>query len=111
MEIFQIILLAFLVFALSRVLLRIKSKEITIREFIFWALIWTIAILVLLFPEIIIELSDYVGIGRGVDVIIYGSIALLFYLLFRLYVKLENIENSITKLVREVAIEKKRKEK
>ena len=111
MEVFQIILLAFLVFALSRVLLRIKSKELSLREFIFWALIWTLAIIIIIFPDIIINLSRHIGIGRGVDVIIYGGVALLFYLIFRLYVKLERIEHSITKLVKEIAIEKKRKEK
>lgn len=53
-------------------------------------------------------LTSYVarrlGIGRGTDVVLYLSIALLFYLIFRLSIALEEIRREITELVRKIAL-------
>jgi len=58
------------------------------------------------------HLATLTGVGRGVDVVIYVAIIILFYLLYRLYIKIENIEREITLIVREIAIlEKEKKEK
>ena len=57
-------------------------------------------------------LSSILGIARGADLIVYVSVVLLFYLIFRLYVKMEKIEQDVTKVVRKIAIDetvKKRK--
>jgi hypothetical protein len=43
-------------------------------------------------------------VGRGVDLVIYISVLILFYLIFRTLVRLDKIEKDITKIVREVAL-------
>ena len=49
-------------------------------------------------------LADRIGIGRGVDLVIYIAIVTLFYLVFRLHMKVELINRQITKVVREKAL-------
>jgi hypothetical protein len=103
MEIIQIIMIVFALFAYSRSVLRSRSKEITSSEFAFWSVIWIAIIIVALIPGITGWLSAPLGIGRGVDIIVYLGIVGLFYLVFRLYVKMEKYRQEITKLVREMA--------
>ncbi|MBT3297518.1 DUF2304 family protein [archaeon] len=107
MEIIQYLIFIFGIFAISRSILRLKSKSISKLEFLFWLGIWLTVIILGLLPNFTTFFSSILGIERGVDAIIYVSIIALFYLLFRLYVKVDEINLEITKLVRELA--KKRK--
>ncbi len=74
--------------------------------FFFWMLVWFIAALIVISPPITTKFAAYFGIGRGADFIIYISIALLFYLVFRIYVMIEDIRHEITALVRHLALQK-----
>mgnify|MGYP001203859899 CR=1 FL=1 len=107
MEIIQIIIVLFALFALSRAFLRFKDNKLTKIEFVFWGLVWVVAIVLSFIPGILGFFSKILGIGRGTDLLIYLSIILLFYLIFRLYVKMESIRKDITLLVRKFAIENK----
>ncbi len=104
LSIIQIVLILFAVFAWSRAFLRMRGKNISIGEFSMWSLIWSAIIIIGLFPDLISRLSELVGIGRGTDLAIYVSIIVLFYLMFRLYVKVDSQSHEVTKLVREIAI-------
>ncbi len=105
----QILAFVFVTFAASRAVLRAKDKKINLFELLFWLCIWGGLIVVVFFPRLTNYLAEFVGIGRGIDVIVYTSIGLLFYLIFRLYVKLEDTERGITQLVREIALIKKKR--
>jgi len=109
MILIQILTLIFILFVVSRTLLRAKDKKISIGELFFWLAIWFGLSFVVFFPGITSQVADLLGIGRGADVITYVSIGILFYLIFRLYVKLEDTERKITLLVRELAFEKNKK--
>jgi len=104
----QILLIIFLLFAVSRVLLQVKSGNITAGSFIFWSGLFFIAIVGVLSPELTSRVARLLGIGRGADVIIYVSIVLLFYLVFRLSIVIEDLRHEITKLVREIALSKEK---
>lgn len=108
MTLIQIIALLFFSFAASRAVLRAKDKKINLIELLFWLSIWLGLIIVVFFPQILSNIASILGIGRGVDVLVYSSISILFYLIFRLYIKLEETEMEITKLVREIALRKKK---
>ena len=100
----QIMLLVFVLFAASRAILQFRGGTIRFGALTFWLLIWTVAIVAIFYPEETTRLAKILGIGRGVDVVVYASIAILFYLVFRLHVYLENIRTEISRLIREVAI-------
>jgi hypothetical protein len=109
MTLIQIILVFFLLFALSRVVLRFRGGQIRAMEFVFWATLFSLAIVGVLLPTELSRLAGILGIGRGVDLIIYISIVALFYLVFRLYVALEDVRHEITQLVRKIALKDAKK--
>lgn len=106
---FQIIIVLFLVFALSRVLLRFRGGQIKQGEFIFWGIIFLVAIFGISLPLEANRFANYLGIGRGVDLVVYVSIAILFYLVFRIYVMLQDIRREMSEVVRKFALENRNK--
>jgi len=103
----SIIIIIFALFAWSRAFLRFKDKKITISEFSFWSFIWAGVVIVAWNPEVISLVSLKVGIQRPIDLVIYSSVLLLFYLNFRLYVKQDKTDSEITEIVRELSLRKK----
>ena len=85
----QIIVILFIVFAWSRAILRLRDRKILVSEFIFWTVIWAAVITTALLPKTADIVSDFFGVSRPIDLAIYLSILLLLYLVFRLYVKHE----------------------
>jgi len=111
MEPIQIVAILFVLFAYSRVILRFKDNKITVKEFIFWSIIWISIIVMAAIPKIAGWFSVLFGIRRPVDLGIYLSIIILFYLIFRIYIKLESLESNLTKITRNVAIKKGKKKR
>jgi len=105
----QIVLLIFIIFAISRVYLRSREKIFSTKTAIFWYLIWLAGLVGVLLPKTTTKLAGLFGVGRGVDVIVYIALALLFYLVFRIYVMIEDLRHEITYLVREIALQKSQK--
>jgi len=105
----EIIIILFALFAFSRVLLKFKDKAIGWTEFLFWTIIWLLLIAVTLLRRKLGFLGEISGMGDPFKVIVILSVVLLFYLVFKLYLMLDNSEQQITKLVREVAIKRKKK--
>jgi len=71
----------------------------------FWMFFWVLADVVVFFPDSTTLFANRLGIGRGSDLITYVSLALVFFVLFRLHVKLHEIQRDITSLVRKDALE------
>ena len=101
----QIFLLLFILFAITRVYLRAKEKILSIRVSTFWFLTWTAAAVGILLPKTTENIASFFGVGRGVDVIVYISLVLVFYLIFRIYVMIEDLRHEITYIVRQVALQ------
>ena len=110
-NLFQVLVVVFVLFVVSRAVLRLKDNEITMGEFIFWILMWGIIAFVVFVPSVTSDISKVLGIGRGADFIIYISLLLLFYLVFRTYVKIEKVEQDITTIVREMSLREHRKKR
>lgn len=70
--------------------------------------IWVLGTIVFLFfvwrPDIATRFSQLLGVGRGVDAAIYLAVAFLFYIILRVFIRLEGQEHLITKLVSEIAL-------
>lgn len=100
----QVIIVALAAIALGGAIRRFIRREISLRRMLAWAALWIAAAVVVLVPRTSERLALLLGVGRGVDVVIYLSIALLFYLQYRLFARLDRIERDITKIVREQAL-------
>jgi small membrane protein len=100
----QILIMVFALFAWSRAIIRLKNKEVSIGIFLFWSLLWISVILIALFPNVLWGVSEIAGVGRAVDLLVYGSIIIMFYMIFRLYIVIDEKNREMTSLVREIAI-------
>lgn len=100
----QVLLTIFLLFALSRVYLRAKGGELHFGEFLFWGGIFAFALIGVIEPQFTNYAAKILGIGRGADVVLYAAIALVFYLIFRTNIYIENLKNEITLLSRKMAL-------
>jgi len=96
----QIVLIVVLGVALLLTWRRARERVIRRREALLWTVLWLGAALVVLWPDVTTRVAEFVGIGRGADLAVYGSVILLFILVFRLHVALDKLERNITKLVR-----------
>ena len=105
----QIIFSLFLIFAITRVLLRLKEGALTLGSFFFWLMVFILAIVGVIKPELTSLAANWLGINRGSDVVVYASILLLFYLIFRTNILLENLRHDLTKLVRTIALSEEEK--
>ncbi len=103
-SVLQIVVVVFALFAWSRALLRLRDRKVSIGEFIFWSAIWTAVIVTSLLPQTADIASKFFGISRPIDLAVYISILLLLYLTFRIYVKHDQLEQEMTRLVREIAV-------
>ena len=106
MIITKFLITIFVFFALSRVVLRFKESKVSLVALIGWVLLWSSVELIVWIPAAASSVAQILGIGRGADLIIYSSIVILFYLIFRIYVKFEDLERQITQIVQTVALKK-----
>ena len=103
----EIILTIFALFAWSRAILRFRIKMISQKEFIFWTIVWLSAIMIVFIPGKTTALALLLGMKRGLDAMVFIAIIVLFYTVYRLYVKVNETEIEITKLVRQIALNSK----
>ncbi len=106
MNIIQYILLLLIIFVIHRIWTRWHNREISRREWLGWSLFWLAAGISVLLPKTTDLVAGKLGLasGRGVDLIVYISIPLIFYILFRLLVKIDNLEQNITKITRHLSL-------
>lgn len=105
---FQILFILFSVFALVSVIKKGEQGVLGRKGIAFWVLFWLVADVAVLWPDSTSILAHALGIGRGTDLIVYISVAVMFYVLFRLHVKIEEIGRDVTRVVRKEALEKKK---
>jgi len=104
MLLIQIVLIIFCLLALIKVWSRYRAGDITAWWLVFWLVFWALVGIVAYQPDATMYFARLLGVGRGADVVVYLALALLFFLFFKLMVKVEKIDKKITKLVRENAL-------
>lgn len=87
-------------------ILRLKNGKMSIGMASLWTIIWVIIIWISIFPESTNLLADLTGIGRGLDAVLIFGLILSYYLIFKMYGMIENMDKEITLLVREIALQK-----
>lgn len=100
----QIVLFVLAVLALILVIRRYRQQRIGTLALFLWLTLWVGVAVVILFPDITMVVADVLGIGRGVDLVLYLGFILVFYLLFRMGVRMERMDREITQIVRALAL-------
>ena len=106
----QVLALIIIALCISRLFWQKKKKHIGANEFIFWLIFWLLAAGLIISLKWIDKLVAHLGFsGSGIEILLYLGIVVLFYLIFRLRLKLEKIEKDITKVIRKIALEENEK--
>ena len=103
--IFQALFVLFVLFILFSVWQKRKEGLLGPKGMVFWIIFWLAVGTVVVWPNIVQKIADNFGIGRGADFVIYISIAVIFYLLFKLHVKVEGLRRDLTVIARKDALE------
>jgi small membrane protein len=96
MTLIKILAIVFIVFAASRAYLRFKDKSLNVAGLFLWIIIWFAALILVFYPRISDIAASFLGLRRGTDTMFFVAIILLFYLVFRLYVKIDKLDNALT---------------
>lgn len=101
----QIITLVLIGFLLFRLFSRANRKEISPRVALLWGLLWLGTGIVVFYPGLADEAARLLGLetATGIDLVAYVAVGFLFYLMFRLWIRFDRIEQNITKIVRQIA--------
>jgi len=100
----QVVLGLIVAVACALTLVRYRAGRIRLVSFALWSSVWLAALVAVLVPETTSLVAGWLNIGRGADAVVYLGILLSFYLLFRIYEKLERVERDITAIVRHLAL-------
>ncbi len=109
MFLIQILLVIFFLFALAKVVGRFKSGDLSLAGMIGWSIFWILATVVALLPDSTAYLAKIVGIGRGSDLVVYVALVAIFFLVFKLMVRIEILNRDITKLTRKISLDEQNK--
>lgn len=103
---FKIIFTLFAISGAWLVWQRRHEGLLSLRGTFWWLLIWVAMLIMAWYPNSTQVAADILGIGRGVDLVIYLALAFLLLTIFRLSIKIESMQRDITKVVRRDALEK-----
>jgi hypothetical protein len=107
MYLIQIFLVLFFFFAILKVAGRCRAGDLSLSAAVVWTVFWLAAAVIVIVPNSTAYFAKIFGIGRGADLVVYLSLALLFFIIFRLMVKVEKLNREITLLVRQMALKNK----
>ncbi|MBD3260120.1 MAG: DUF2304 family protein [Candidatus Altiarchaeales archaeon] len=97
--------LGFSIFALSRVYLRFREGKLSLAMLSFWAVIWLSVVAFLLNPSFFNSFSKFWGIKRPLDFVFTLGLIIAYYMLFRIYILLEELRGQLAVVVSDIAIE------
>jgi hypothetical protein len=99
-----IIILGFL----GRLIWQRKKSQINKNEFVFWLIFWLLALAVILSLRWLDSLVAELGFSSsGIQVLLYAAVAVIFYFIGRLRLRLSKMEKDISKIVEHLAITKR----
>jgi len=114
MESFSLVALLTPIFSLimlARAISLFWKRKQTWRELLVWIIVWLGIAVVAFYPAVLDRLPPIIGIKSGVNVLIFFGFVVLFYGFFRLFVKVEELEEKLVQMNRERALKDDKNEK
>ena len=90
------------------ILKAVKKKKMKIRYLIFWAIIGVAFIIAILIPNLVENISKFIGFEMPINMIFSGAIFLILYLIFDLTTLISKEQNKNVMLIQAISILKKR---
>ena len=91
--------------AISKSYVDFRGRRESFSMLAFWTGTWLLIIVFALFPSLVDVLLSFSGTERaGLGTFFGMALVFLYFIVYRVYVKLERIEQSLTKVVQELAL-------
>ena len=85
-------------------LIRYLREQNSLITVILWGILWIAVTLFAIFPSSSSYFASLFGIARGLDFVIIVIFALLLYAIFKLYYKIDQLQDDVNKIVKEIAL-------
>lgn len=102
---FKFFLIAFALVAIYRTWKQYTKRQVSKYWFFMWAALWVAVIVVAITPQTTDVIAEVVGVERGADLLVYTAVVVLAYMVFRLTVRQQKLNEEITELVRKIAVD------
>jgi hypothetical protein len=76
-----------------------------------WSGFWTFSALAIIWPNFTGIVANFLGIGRGTDLVMYGGLLVTSIGFFFFYLRFRQLEANLTKIVRHLAIKETKETK
>jgi len=83
--------------------LALRQKK-TLWETAFWTLFWGLVATIALYPKVLSFISAFTGIANQENAVLVTFMGILFFIVFYIVIRLEELEQRHTKMVRMLAL-------
>jgi hypothetical protein len=101
---FQLVTLPILGVMIVATAVAMGRRRLAARPGLAWMALWVAAAIGIADPDILSRVAALLGIGRGVDLVLYVSLLAIFIAFFIVYLRFRRIDEQLTLLVRHLAI-------
>jgi len=97
--------LALAAIAISKSYVDFRARRESLQMFLLWSLTWTGVVVVALFPSIVDVILAYSASGgAGLGTFFGMGLVFVLFVVYRIYVKLERVEQKLIKTIQELAL-------
>ena len=97
----QLLSIVLAAIVISKSYVDFRARRESVQMFVLWTVLWTGIVLVAVRPSIVDVL---IGGRAGVGTFLGVAVVLLFFLGYRIYVRLERLEQKLTVVIQEMAL-------
>lgn len=103
-----VLVLAVILVALALMRGGSNSRHLAVRRILLLTFA-LIAVLSIFFPDYLTNIASVLGVGRGTDLVLYGTVVSLFVFMATTYQRFRHTETTLTKLARRIALDEAEK--
>jgi len=110
MTLFQIFALLFGLWMIYVISIHAKKQVLSQVEFWFWVSLWSLFIVIALFPALLLGISNQLYFSRVFDLLVVGALTVLSIMIFVSYFGHKETQLKLNELIKETALKEGRKQ-
>lgn len=111
MSLSQLLLSTIIIFIIYKTAISFKRGNLSRNFTSIWILLWITVLFFIFEQNTLIRIAHFFGISRGVDLVIYLAVILIFYLIYKIFFILNQLNHKITEIIREMAVNNPKRRK